>query len=563
MSTTAAQQSGSSSSGAYGFASGFLLGQLTLAFILFLFIKFFIFGEPPSADVRAATRASHRRQRTLSHSSHLQIQNRKRRQSGSSSSSNVHRKSSLLGLNAPATRIGGPVNNTLTTEQILAKTYYNVDGHQPESLDWFNVLIAQTIAQLRADALQDNAVLDSLTSALNGPGKPDFVDEIRVTDISLGEEFPIFSNCRVIPVDENGAVLSTNTGGQRGGAGPARGERVGESRLQAQMDVDLGDVLTLGIETKLVLNFPKPFSAVLPVALVVSVVRFSGTLSLSFTPSQGPPPASESKSSEDEATSGGGAAGAGGGPSTTRSPTTLTFTFLDDYRLDLSVHSLIGSRSRLQDVPKIAQLVEQRIHNWFDERCVEPRFQQIVLPSLWPRKKNVRGGGEDGAEVGAGGSATTAGTAGLTSPTSIPASVSSPAKQNVKASASAQDDPFISKNNNDASSGLNAPSSMPTSSTLSASSSSSSRDQAAENAQAREDPRTSFLRRRKSGNGDVRGRRGPGASAGMAGDHNDLELAGAEMREAEERERARGSAFGRRGVGAMGTGGVRRSETMR
>ena len=73
----------------------------------------------------------------------------------------------------------------------------------------------------------------------------------------------------------------------------------------------------------------------------------------------------------------------------------LTFTFLDDYRLDLSVRSLLGSRSRLQDVPKIAQLVESRLHAWFDERCVEPRFQQIQLPSLWPRKKNTRGGEED------------------------------------------------------------------------------------------------------------------------------------------------------------------------
>lgn len=35
--------------------------------------------------------------------------------------------------------------------------------------------------------------------------------------------------------------------------------------------------------------------------------------------------------------------------------------------------------------------MEARIHQWFDERCVEPRVQQIVLPSLWPRKKNTRG----------------------------------------------------------------------------------------------------------------------------------------------------------------------------
>ncbi|RMX76501.1 hypothetical protein D0868_16746 [Hortaea werneckii] len=167
------------------------------------------------------------------------------------------------------------------------------------------------------------------------------------------------------------------------------------------MDVDLSDVVTLGIETKLVLNYPKPFVAVLPVALAVSVVRFSGTLSLSFSPSSQPNPYPSANDSEARTP---GPARNEGHPlnPTGSSPTTLTFTFLDDYRLDLSVHSLIGSRSRLQDVPKIAQLVEARIHQWFDDRCVEPRFQQIVLPSLWPRKKNTRGG-RGGGDAGDGG----------------------------------------------------------------------------------------------------------------------------------------------------------------
>lgn len=266
-------------------------------------------------------------------------------------------------------------------QKLLEKTYYNVHGHQPESLDWFNVLIAQTVAQLRADAQEDEAVLTSLTALLNGDSRPDFLDEIRVTEISLGDEFPIFSNCRVIPVDEHGTPIKQLSGN--------RGER-----LQARMDVDLSDVVTLGIETKLVLNYPKPFVAVLPVALAVSVVRFSGTLSLSFSPSSqtnsSNPPANGAPPEQTEARNEGHPLNPTG-----HSPTTLTFTFLDDYRLDLSVHSLIGSRSKLQDVPKIAQLVEARIHQWFDERCVEPRFQQIVLPSLWPRKKNTRGGAAD------------------------------------------------------------------------------------------------------------------------------------------------------------------------
>jgi maintenance of mitochondrial morphology protein 1 len=246
-------------------------------------------------------------------------------------------------------------------------------------LDWFNVLIAQTLAQLRTEALHDDALLKSLSEVLNGPAKPDFVGPISVTEMSLGEEFPIFSNCRIVPVDEADVEVKS----------------VGEgTRLLARLDVDLSDAITLGVETKLLLNYPLPVVAVLPVALAVSVVRFSGTvrivftvrdidtdiliqLSISFIPST----SNESDNSEP------------GSPG----PTTLAFSFLPDYRLDLSVRSLLGSRSRLQDVPKIAQLVESRIHDWLEDRCVEPRYQQIVLPSMWPRRKNTRGG-ETGEE---------------------------------------------------------------------------------------------------------------------------------------------------------------------
>ena len=254
----------------------------------------------------------------------------------------------------------------LTTATILSKTYYNVNSHQPESLDWFNVLIAQTIAQFRNDAHDDDAILTSLTGILNGPQKPDFISDIKVTEISLGEEFPIFSNCQIYPV-ENDETSSPE--------GP---------RLQARMDVDLSDFMTLGIETRMILNYPKPLTAVLPIALSVSVVRFSGTLSISFLPSH-PTPTNTPDSTPQQP------------PSVT--PTTLAFSFLPDYRLDLSVRSLVGSRSRLQDIPKIAQLVEGRLHAWIDERCVEPRVQQVVLPSLWPRKKNTRGPGSADEDV--------------------------------------------------------------------------------------------------------------------------------------------------------------------
>lgn len=241
---------------------------------------------------------------------------------------------------------------------------------------------------------------------LNGAAKPDFLDEVRVTDLCLGEEFPRFRNCRVgfIGDEEVGGGEGVGVGGaSRRGKGEGAGD---EGRLQARMDVDLSDdCITLALETKILLNYPKPRTAVLPVALSVSVVRFSGTLSVSFLPSSSSSNASAQHPSSLPDT---GLLAAAAGSS----PTTLSFTFLPDYELELSTRSLVGSRSRLQDLPKIAQIVESRLRAWFDERCVVPRVQMVVLPSLWPRKSNIGtrvssggsgGGGGGGGGLGVGG----------------------------------------------------------------------------------------------------------------------------------------------------------------
>ncbi|KAF8457996.1 hypothetical protein BGX38DRAFT_1042150, partial [Terfezia claveryi] len=337
----------------WSFAQGFVIGQLSVIIVVGTFIKYFIFGEPSGDGSKSLLPSNTQRRREKARGI----------ASAKPSSELPHEERLLRKKRSSVLRATPP----LTTTTILSKTYYNVNSHQPESLDWFNVLIAQTIAQFRDDARTDNAILTSLDSILNGPNKPGFVDTIKVTEVNLGEDFPIFSNCRVCPVE--------GTDGQK---------------LQARMDVDLSDVITLGIETKLRLNYPKPLVAVLPVALAVSIVRFSGTLSISFVPSHPSPTAAEDSPpvptdpspKPNEADAG----------QRENQSTTLQFSFSDDYRLDISVRSLVGSRSRLQDVPKIAQIVENRLHDWIDQRCVEPRFQEIVLPSLWPRKKTTREG---------------------------------------------------------------------------------------------------------------------------------------------------------------------------
>ena len=371
------------------FTQGLLVGQLSVVLLIGAFIKFFIFGEAPSPSSRPSSyqSSSSRHGRTLS----LQGLSSK-----SSPPNSLRHKKSTNSVLRPI-----PTSST-NTASILRKTYYQIlpfgkstsskehgrspqhSSHQPESLDWFNVLIAQTIAQYRQtvynmrDATPETpSIISSLQDAINDPEKkPKSIDKITITEISLGEEFPIFSNCRVIALEDDGSGAGGSTGG---------------GQLQALVDVDLSDDnLTLGIETSLILNYPKPLSAVLPVALSVSVVRFSGTLSISFVPAT----ASSDAVKEDLGGSSSGDHGTGA------PKTNLAFSFLPDYRLDLSVRSLVGSRSRLQDVPKIAQLVEAQVQAWFEERVVEPRVQIVPLPGLWPRmsKTNVRGN-EDGRPV--------------------------------------------------------------------------------------------------------------------------------------------------------------------
>ncbi|KIV89267.1 hypothetical protein PV10_08846 [Exophiala mesophila] len=423
------------------FTQGLLLGQLSVVLLIGAFIKFFIFGEAPPIRNKPSSSQSqshfHSRSQSTHRSKFPNPQHIRSPSLHSLASSRTSAQQQSLRNKASSTNVLRPVPTTATDiDSILRKTYYQIPSvsrfgspqgasshttngagfggknsaggvgaqsqhhhhhqqqhhnehnhnhhshhnkphstHQPESLDWFNVLTAQAIAQYRQTAynLRDASsggapmILASLEAAMNNPDKrPSFIDQIKITEISMGEEFPIFSNVRVIAMEDDASSGPSGTGG----------------RLQALMDVDLSDDnLTLAIETALILNYPKPFSAVLPVALAVSVVRFSGTLSISFVPATQDDPDTSDKQ----------------GSATSKPKTNLAFSFLPDYRLDLSVRSLIGSRTRLQDVPKIAQLVEARAQAWFEERVVEPRVQVVPLPGMWPRmgKVRVREGQED------------------------------------------------------------------------------------------------------------------------------------------------------------------------
>ena len=119
----------------------------------------------------------------------------------------------------------------------------------------------------------------------------------------------------------------------------------------------------------------------MPISLTVAVIKFHGSLTVSLTRADEFVHPLEGGNTNHTKTEVEGEDGNG---------YFLIFSFSPEYELEFETTSLIGARSKLENTPKIASLIEYQIKKWFVERCVEPRFQFIKLPSIWPRSKNVR-----------------------------------------------------------------------------------------------------------------------------------------------------------------------------
>ena len=331
-----------SNSGQYSywyFAEGLILGQISIIILVSIFVKFFVFSEGSSKDKSVSVKPS-------------------------TTASLIPGISSILKRGGK----GGPelqavrahiVENDEHTNQInmiLEKTYYDVSTHKPESLDWFTVLVAQIIQQFREEAWAKDNILNSLNVFIerHSSNLPDFLDSLKITELDIGDDFPIFSNCRI---------------------------NYEKQKLEAKIDIDLIDRLSLGVETKLLVNYPKPGFLALPVNLTVAIVRFQACLTVSLTTD------TEFVRTEKRPTNG---SKMPSGEATEEYGYYLMFSFSPDYRIEFDTRSLIGSRSKLENIPRVKSLVEYHIRKWFAERCVEPRFQFVKLPSIWPRSKNTR-----------------------------------------------------------------------------------------------------------------------------------------------------------------------------
>ncbi|KAF7720875.1 ERMES complex subunit mmm1 [Apophysomyces ossiformis] len=208
---------------------------------------------------------------------------------------------------APPSRANAAAASQLPAAYIASKTYYDFVHHPPESTDWLNVLIAQAIMQYRDDAQINNRLMLAVDEVLNDGVRPSF--------------------------------------------------------LRAEIDFEYNDQITLGIETQAILNWPRQAFAALPVSLVLSVVRFSGTLTIELI----------------------------NPPETTAKPEKpleryIAISSYSDFVLDMNVRSLIGSRTKLEDIPKLTDLITTKLRNLYIDKLVYPTFVKVKVPNMWEQR---------------------------------------------------------------------------------------------------------------------------------------------------------------------------------
>jgi maintenance of mitochondrial morphology protein 1 len=141
-------------------------------------------------------------------------------------------------------------------------------------------------------------------------------DPIMVEAVSLGNSSPRLSNAQVIPND-----LPKEVSGGR----------------QVQIEATYSDSVSVRLTTSLFFNQPVPAFARLPVSLSLALKTLRATIVII-------PPARDDPNP------------------------TLTLKLQPDLELSLQSTSLLGSRAKLANVPKIHELIESRVKRALVER---------------------------------------------------------------------------------------------------------------------------------------------------------------------------------------------------
>ncbi|OMH85755.1 Maintenance of mitochondrial morphology protein 1 [Zancudomyces culisetae] len=227
-------------------------------------------------------------------------------------------------------------------EDILFRTKYKLVEMPFESTSWLTVMVAQLYGKIRYELEKTGNVVRLISEALNSEKKPSFVDEVKITQLTLGTNFPRILAAKVTP------------GGSTFG-------------MKTVFKIEFTDALTIGFDTRLKLNWPKADVAVLPVSMVLTATKFTGTLSVDIISDK---------------------------------QNCVEISVLPNYRLDMDVQTLVGEQAKLQNLPMLTSLIIRKIRAAFANAIVYPNSKrvgiQLPFTNANPSEPNVEksaGGG--------------------------------------------------------------------------------------------------------------------------------------------------------------------------
>lgn len=90
-----------------------------------------------------------------------------------------------------------------------------------------------------------------------------------MTALSLGNAYPLLSSARIRPSDGSGHIVRP----------VAIISQAATDLQRAEVDIDYTDSVSFSVSTAVLINFPRPRFAVLPVSLGVELVSIGGTVS--------------------------------------------------------------------------------------------------------------------------------------------------------------------------------------------------------------------------------------------------------------------------------------------
>ncbi|KAK7058819.1 ERMES complex subunit mmm1 [Paramarasmius palmivorus] len=220
-------------------------------------------------------------------------------------------------------------SETFSKHQRIISQRATNENPEDESAEWFNILLHQVVDVYRSKLRDDMPGIDGdeiarrrLEEYANKIRPVGFLDPIVVHSVNLGCSAPRLYNGRrrALPKDQPPEI---------------------------EFDLDYADSISVSLSTSYLFNYPMPSFARLPVSLTISLSQFKSSISII-------PPAPTSPAP------------------------VLTFTISPEFTLDLTTASLMGSRAKLANVPKLHELIQHQVHRVLASRAT----WKVVLPGL-------------------------------------------------------------------------------------------------------------------------------------------------------------------------------------